>query len=190
MLHKDHGWLIPKDQLLHLKPREDIHIIQRLVPEIKMGRPAETGGYQNLFLLARAELIHILFKLYPGEVQFTQDGLEKAFVQPFSLGEGAQAAVKEGCILGNIAAGKPGPEPAASGGCDGGSAGEIPNDGGFAGAVPPSQTEPFARLQLQPEVGQDSPITLEQGEVRRFDQPPPGIGWAGQLQRFGFLQIF
>ena len=65
---------------LNLHPREDINVVEWLIPDVHMGLLAEAPGEQYLFLLPRAVIPHVLFKLDPREIQFSQDGFEQRLV--------------------------------------------------------------------------------------------------------------
>ena len=66
MLDEQHGRPVRFYRLLYLHARNDVHVIERLVPDIQIGALAQTQRQQRLFLLpraprlgARAEAAHI-----------------------------------------------------------------------------------------------------------------------------------
>lgn len=76
MLHEKQGGLLLLHQLLHLPAGKQVDEVKRLVPDEKMGRPAEAGRKQHLFLLPLAQLGQVAGKDLPPQVQFPQDGQE------------------------------------------------------------------------------------------------------------------
>ena len=64
------------DQLLYLKAGIDVYVIEGFIPHIHMGLLAKAAGQQYLFLLSLGQIFQVLFKLDPGKIHFTQNGLE------------------------------------------------------------------------------------------------------------------
>ena len=100
MLHKDHGGPVGQQQLLQLHPGVDVHVVQRLVPDVKVSRLTEALGQEDLLFLSGAVRLQRLIKLAPGKAQLPQDGLEKGLLRPTLPDEVLQLPPEKGGVLG------------------------------------------------------------------------------------------
>ena len=84
MLHKQHGGLVFQQKRFDLHPGKHIDIIERLVPDIKMGRRCQAGCQKDLLFLPLGIILHVFKELGAFKVQLAQDRQKQAFVQaPF-----------------------------------------------------------------------------------------------------------
>ena len=63
VLDQQHGGLVLGQQPFQLHAGEHVDVIQRLVPDVDMGRDAQAAGQQQLFLLQLYELLRNAFLL-------------------------------------------------------------------------------------------------------------------------------
>ena len=188
MLHEEDGRAALQQQLLDLAPGENVDVVQRLVPEVELGRLAEAPGQEDLLPLPHAEALHGLLELAPGEVQLPQEGQEQGPVQTVSLRVVRQGSGKAPRVLLQIgdhqAAGQPhGPRGR------GGLPGQQAQEAGLSGPVGARQVQPVPPADREAHRGEDRPLAVVHGHVPELRQHLAAAGQAGQAEAVGLLDV-
>ena len=102
MLDEYHRGLRIQQQLLYLHTREQVYIVQRLVPDIHVRLLAKARRDEHLFPLSGAETGHVAVKMPARHVQLAQKGFDPALVNAPLAGKAAQIAAQKRAVLRDV----------------------------------------------------------------------------------------
>ena len=148
MLHKKQCGLFPHNQLLQLHPGIEINVVQRLIPHVQMGTPAQTDRQQQLLFLPVTVTGHIHRKKLPWKIQLPQHAQQQRNLYSLCSGPLHKIPLQKSGVLGHIGDFQSG--DLLYGSCAGfGLTQQQTQKAGFPAAIPARQADPLSRSHLK-----------------------------------------